>query len=371
MNLSDNIFSSSERVMFSLRALYEENGYSRYKMSKFEEYGLYAKNKDFLISDSVITFTDIGGRLMALKPDVTLSIVKNGKDEKNAVQKVYYNENVYRVGKGSDSFKEIMQVGIECIGDIDPYCVSEVLLLAAKSLKSICENFVLDISHLGILSSLIKSAGLEASAQKIVKCISEKNLHELVSLCEEENVSEENISLLSRLVTVSGSAKAVIPQLYSMFKDSEDVKQLDYICSVFRESGLEDNLRIDFSTVSDISYYTGIVFKGYIDGIYEAVLSGGQYDKLMRKMGRSSSAIGFAVYLDSLNFSLNSASSLDADALLLYDSKVDFLKLRKAADELKKDYCRVLVSKTKPENGRYGKIFKFTENGVTDVEEDA
>lgn len=369
MKLSDSIFSSSERVMFSLRSLYEESGYSRYKMSKFEEYGLYAKNKDFLISDSIITFTDIGGRLMALKPDVTLSIVKNGKDVKDGVQKVYYNENVYRVNKGSDAFKEIMQVGIECIGDIDSFCISEVLLLAAKSLKSISEDFVLDISHLGILSSLLKKAGLEASAQKIVKCISEKNLHELLSLCEQEKVSEENVSLLSKLVTVSGSPKNVLPLLCDMFDGSDEVKQLEEIYAVFCENGLENNLRIDFSVVSDISYYNGIVFKGYVENVFEAVLSGGQYDKLLRKMGRSASAIGFAVYLDSLNFSLNSASSLDAEALLLYDSKVDFLKLTKAADELRNNYCRVLVSRTKPENGRYGKIFKFGENGVTEVED--
>ena len=371
MNFSDTIFTSSEKVTYSLRSLYEENGYSRYKMSKFEEYGLYAKNKDFLISDSIITFTDIGGRLMALKPDVTLSIVKNGKDEKGSVQKVYYNENVYRVNKGSDAFKEIMQVGVECIGDIDTYCINEVLLLAAQSLKSISEDFVLDVSHLGILSSVIKKAGLEGSSRKIVKCISEKNLHELISLCKEENVDEENLSLLTKLVTLSGSHKTVLPLLSEAFENNDEIKQLEDICAVFTEAGLENNLRIDFSVVSDINYYNGIVFKGYIDGVYDAVLSGGQYDNLLRKMSRTSSAIGFAVYLDSLNFSLNSASSLDAEALLLYDSKVDFVSLRKAANELKKTYRRVLVSKAKNENGRYGKIFKMTENGVTEVEEDA
>ncbi|MBR4953790.1 MAG: ATP phosphoribosyltransferase regulatory subunit, partial [Oscillospiraceae bacterium] len=78
----------NERVIFALRSLYNSYGYSRYKMSKFEEYDLYAHNKDFLISDSVITFTDTNGKLMALKPDVTLSIVKNSKDDANTVSKL-------------------------------------------------------------------------------------------------------------------------------------------------------------------------------------------------------------------------------------------------------------------------------------------
>lgn len=85
-----------ERISFALRELYENYGYRRYKMSKFEEYDFYVRNKESLISDGVITFTDTTGKLMALKPDVTLSIIKNAR-EGEGVQKVYYNENVYRV----------------------------------------------------------------------------------------------------------------------------------------------------------------------------------------------------------------------------------------------------------------------------------
>ena len=73
--LNENILRNEERAVFSLRHLYEENNYKYFKMSKFEEYDLYSKNKDFLVSDSVITFNDSDGRLLALKPDVTLSII--------------------------------------------------------------------------------------------------------------------------------------------------------------------------------------------------------------------------------------------------------------------------------------------------------
>ena len=135
MNMRSASLGFSEKVIFSLRSLYEKYGYSQYKMSKFEEYDLYARNKDFLISDSVITFTDTNGKLMALKPDVTLSIVKNSKDAPDFVQKLYYNENVYRVSKRSHAFQEIMQVGLECIGMVDDYCICEALMLAAQSLR--------------------------------------------------------------------------------------------------------------------------------------------------------------------------------------------------------------------------------------------
>ena len=86
--------------------LYAKNGYSYYRMSRFEEYSLYAENRSFLVSDRVITFNDPGGRLMALKPDVTLSIAKGCADD-GGIQKLYYNENVYRVDGGTGEFREI------------------------------------------------------------------------------------------------------------------------------------------------------------------------------------------------------------------------------------------------------------------------
>ena len=135
MNNNDLFLSFNEKVVYSLRSLYSSYGYSQYKMSKFEEYDLYAANKDFLISDSVITFTDTNGKLMALKPDVTLSIIKNIKDEPEALNKVFYNENVYRISGGSHTYKEIMQAGLECIGDIDLYDIYETVSLSAESLS--------------------------------------------------------------------------------------------------------------------------------------------------------------------------------------------------------------------------------------------
>ena len=68
-----------ERASFALRALYEAAGCRKYHMGRFEEYGLYQENRSFLSSEQVITFTDLDGRLLALKPDVTLSIAKTAQ----------------------------------------------------------------------------------------------------------------------------------------------------------------------------------------------------------------------------------------------------------------------------------------------------
>ena len=78
--MSETVLRASEKIAFALRALYKKYGYLPYHMSKFEVYDLYAKNKDFLRGGGGITFNDTDGKLLALKPDVTLSIIKNGID---------------------------------------------------------------------------------------------------------------------------------------------------------------------------------------------------------------------------------------------------------------------------------------------------
>ena len=167
-------FSNEEMAVMGLSKLYKQYGFKQFKMSKFEEYDLYARNKDFLLSNNVITFTDTNGKLMALKPDVTLSIVKNSNDTYTEPEKVYYSENVYRVDKGTHQFKEIMQVGLECIGDIDVYSVSEVIMLAQKSLEAISPRNILDISHMGFITGVLDDVSLtDEQKNEVITCISE------------------------------------------------------------------------------------------------------------------------------------------------------------------------------------------------------
>lgn len=347
MNIDPKILRSEERAVFALRSLYRKYGYTRYKFSKFEEYDLYVRNKNFLVSDSIITFTDTDGKLMALKPDITLSIIKNTGDIAEGVKKVYYNENVYRVSKGTKSYKEIMQTGLECIGDVDSYRIYEVMLLAARSLESISSDFVLGIGHLGIVSSVIESAGADrAVASEILKCLGEKNVHEIDAICKREGVSGEKIK---KLASVYGSPDEVSSFLDEIRNETNenDVACLLSAVRALEDAGLSEKVQIDFSVVGDPRYYNGFVFKGYIDKISSAVLSGGQYDALMKKMGKKSSAVGFAVYLDMLEELERDAvhHNADAETLILYDENTDEKILCKTVEEFVAGGCAVSVVK--------------------------
>ena len=364
------LFLGVEKTIFDLRTLYGTYGYVPYKMNKFEEYDLYVRNKDFLISDSVITFTDTNGRLLALKPDVTLSIVKNLRDAVDGVQKVYYNENVYRVSEGTHAFREIMQTGIECIGKVDEYCLYEVLFLAAKSLAAVSNDWVLDISHLGIVSALLDGLELPETAKRtVIRCIGEKNAHELQTVCAENGVSAAGAEQLSRLITVYGSPETVLPQLETLLPDNASVCQLKRVLSAFTPE-LSAHLRVDFSVVGNTKYYNGLEFKGFVNGIPDSVLSGGQYDNLMQKLGRNDGAVGFAVYLDRLERLTEPAEPYDIDDVLLYDTD-DVVAVRDAVAELAKDGNRVTALRSVSEKLRYRRLWKWENGEVKRLETNA
>ena len=293
--------NNEERLTGVLQKLYEGSGYRRYKMSKFEEYDLYAGNKDLLASEGIITFTDTNGKLMALKPDVTLSIIRNTRDKKGQLNKVYYNESVYRISDSSKRYREIQQTGLECIGDVDDAAVLEVTSLAAKSLTAISGKGILSVSQPQIAADCLANAGVSGETlDEALKLIEEKNLHGLEALLNENGNSEEEIRKVLQLAGLSGTAEEVLASLRTLGVQERLTEQLSLIAEGFRQEGLSKMLRFDLSLSCGTRYYSGIVFKGYVNGIPSAVLSGGRYDALARRMGKKCSAIGFAVYMDLL-----------------------------------------------------------------------
>lgn len=368
-------WKNEERAVFQLRALYRRYGYTQYKMSKFEEYDLYSRNKEFLISDSVITFTDTNGKLMALKPDVTLSIIKNGQDAPGCVQKVYYNENVYRVSNGTHCFKEIMQTGLECIGDIDTYCLYEVLMLAAESLCSISADCVLDIAHLGIVSGLLDDLSLSAEdTERALKCIGDKNVHELSALCAAAGADEQKAALLKDLLALYGRPAAVLPRLQKLLAGTPyeaPLCELTAVITALVEAGFGDMIRLDFSVINNRKYYNGIVFKGFVNGVPTGILSGGQYDRLMRKMGRKAGAVGFAVYLDLLEELGAPARHFDIDTVLLYDSGTELAALNGAIARLTAAGHTVTAQRAVPDKLNYRQLLRLSGKEVVTLEEHA
>ena len=322
------------RIEDRLEELSRKLGYAPYKMSRFEEYELYVRNKDFLQSDRVITFSGRDGRLLAMKPDVTLSIVKNAPETPGAVRKVHYRENVYRMDRDTGNFKEILQAGIECVGDVGFYEVAEVVYLAAKSLEALGEGTILSLSHVGLIRHALEASGLPSSARvQALDCLRQKREQELRALCQTHGADEKLPVALLRARELSDLEGL-------MEQDNEAWQELRQIIGLLPAG----KVRLDFSLGNDMKYYSGLVFKGYVRGVPNSVLSGGQYDRLLSHMGKNARAIGFAVYLDQLE-RLEEADEWDVDTLLLCPDAAP-AEILAAAESLP---GTVLAVKTEPE----------------------
>ena len=358
--MMQNVLSKEEEVCLSLKRLYSSYGYSQFKMSKFEEYDLYAENKDFLVSDRIISFTDTSGKLMALKPDVTLSIIKNVKDGQDGSSKLYYDENVYRISSASGAFKEIKQAGLECVGNVTAYDAIEVVSLAVKSLALISRQFVLDVSHMGLVDSLLDDFNLGLDKRKkAIALLSAKNNHELESLLTGAGALKADIDKLLSVVSISGNICLAVEKLKNCNLNQKATcacKELEALATALKAEGLCENVNFDLSVVHATGYYSGIAFKGFIAGIPSGVLSGGRYDKLLQKMGSKAKAIGFAVYLDALeNYGREEA---EGKAVLVVSEDADPIEVSNVANELRERYGSVLVTTTLP-TGKKDKIFQL------------
>lgn len=365
-----SMMTRTEQAVYRLRNLYGAYGFTPYKMSKFEAYDLYLRNKSFLLSDNIITFTDHGGKLMALKPDVTLSIVKNADETPGRVSKVYYNEQVYRVPKGEQSFREIMQVGIECVGDVTAYNVSEVVCLAAKSLAALTDDYALDISHLGIVSAFLDRMGAEGKTREdILTCIGEKNLHGVKAAGSAAGLDATLTDDLCRLVGTYGDVATVLPRLADMVQAADgcgldELNTLSDTVAAVQTAVPGARIYVDFSVIHNMKYYNGIVFRGFVKGIAAGVLSGGQYDRLLGRMGKDARAVGFAVYFDRLEDLDDSRPAYDVDTVLLYDVTTTAPSVVAAAVEARIALGEhVLAACTLPENMTYRQIIRLDEKG--------
>jgi ATP phosphoribosyltransferase regulatory subunit len=189
--------------------------------------------------------------------------------------------------------------------------------------------------------------------RQILQCLRRKSTHELKDLCENKPDAWKKFKYLA---ICRGTGDTVLPELEALLTGGEEkqaLAELSRLWRILKASGFGENVRFDFSVGNDMRYYSGVVFKGYLQGIPTAILSGGQYDRLPRKMGRKAKAIGFAIYVDLL--AAPSADDFHVDTLILHDGTANPGALMAAAEEAGKQGS-VLVARQKPEGRTWSRI---------------
>lgn len=300
-----------EQIPIKLRDLYERFGYKKYRMAKFEPYDFYREHKGFLKSEGILTFNGPKGKLLALKPDVTMSIVKSVKNGKE--YKYFYVENVYRTD-GAE-FNEINQIGVEYIGGVGVYPCAEVLYLACRTLSEVSENYVLSIGHAGVWKACFDYLKLsEQTRQEVLTKIKSKSLHEVKDILSLSGVDSKGIDLVIDIASISDEFSLAVNKFIDLTKNlpiQSISSELSTIADALKNVGADKKCKLDFSVMGDFTYYNGIIFNGYVEGVAKAILAGGRYDNLLKTMEKEGEAIGFAVYTEELQRALSAENVVE------------------------------------------------------------
>ncbi len=341
-------------LLRALASLYEGAGFREYKMRKFEEYSLYLENRDFLSSEYVITFSDLSGRLLALKPDVTLSIVKGSLATRERSEKLYYCESVYRLDARTQEYREIRQMGLEALGEIDRVQTLEVASLAVDSLAAISDMAVMDFSHMGYLGSALKGVN-GAAKTSILSALSSKNAGALAAALSNADISGSRAERIMALSALSGDFCEGLSVLKKYADDDEMQNAVDELSIL--GAGLTNprvGIRLDFSISGNLKYYTGVLFCGYVRTSHRAVLSGGRYDGLTDKLKLGVGALGFAVYLNDIR--LADANADGSEVLLTYKDDSDAVRVIERAANMRRNGMRVRIEPYKCDKSGYAAV---------------
>ena len=258
--------------------------------------------------ESMYKLTDSKGRLIVMRPDSTIPIARLVSTRlKGGLLpiRLFYNQSVYTVNPGlKGRSDEVVQTGIEIIGSDSRRADLEVIATAVEALDA-CDtrDFRLEIGHIGLFRSLISNLRLpEQEQEEIRRLIEHKNYPALNDYLDALDGDKKTIKILKQLPRLFGGEE-VFEKAANLFDDAKTEYILSYLKSIYHDLstlGMNGKITVDLGIVNRTDYYTGVVFRGYIEGFGETVLSGGRYDTLLSEFGVDLPATGFGINVDAV-----------------------------------------------------------------------
>lgn len=293
------------QVKGRLSAFFGGRGYYEVVTPSLEYYDLFSLSGAEFSQAEMVKATEAGGRLLVLRPDSTMPIarlVSTRLKDAPLPLRLHYAQKVYRVTPGfKGRSNEITQSGVELIGAEGLLYDLETILTAAGALEACgMEDYKIELGHAGIFKAL--AAGLPAdedTKEEIRLLIESKSYSALEDLLDQlpESDAAAAIRMLPRLF----GGGEVLKQAAALF-GGRAAAELAYLKELLEklEPTLGGRINLDLGLVHRNNYYTGLVFRGYLPGSGDTVVSGGRYDRLFDAFGASRPAIGFAVDDDAI-----------------------------------------------------------------------
>jgi ATP phosphoribosyltransferase regulatory subunit len=328
-----NVYEAKERIISNIKQVFKTFGYRQILTPTFEYYDLFLKAKRTIRKDEMFKLIDEKGEILVLRPDITTPIARMAasySNQKDKRLKFFYSTNIFRINRENNcSRKEFTQTGIEYIGNDLEDADGEICAAAIECLlKCNITDFKIDLGQAAFFKGLIKEINIDnEEIKKLKDLIENKNFAEVKEISRKLNVSGKVKDVIDKMPYLYGDADKVLTMAKTLVlnKEMEDsLINLQKVNGVICDYGFGGFVSVDLGLINHIDYYTGVIFKGYLNNYGKEVMSGGRYDDLVAEYGHKVPATGMGINVDELieameSMDLINEESTKTDFAVLYD----------------------------------------------------
>ncbi|MDD1700984.1 MAG: histidine--tRNA ligase [Methanoregula sp.] len=288
-------------IEWSMREVARCWGYREVCTPEFEDLELFTMRSGEGIIEEMYVFSDKGGRKLALRPEITASVIRMYINEAKVAPKPLrwcYFADCFRYERPQKGrYRQFWQFGVELIGADTARADAEVIMLAADMLDSSGVTYDLKVGHLSFMKNLLRD--LEPQEQrKVMAHLDKKDFDGLKGTLESLDKPDLDKSLIA-LVECRDLAEAfdiagTIPEKDRIYQTLETLDAADVKYS------------LNFGIARGLDYYTGMVFEGFAQnlGAENQILGGGAYRLAHLFGGDDVASCGFAIGFDRVMVSL-------------------------------------------------------------------
>lgn len=288
------------------RKVCESYGYQEYGAPLLEPLDVYlAKSGQELASDQTYSFTDKGGRIVAIRPEMTPSVsrlVAARRQEMPYPARLYSIANFMRYErpqKGRE--REFWQLNVDIFGVDSVLADAEIITISDQIMKSFgakSDDYIIRVNNRNLINFMMAQyLGLDSNrAHAMIKLLDRKDkigrdeFLDQASQMFDENQTE-NMKKLEKILDAKTMA-----DLPDEIRNNSSVKEIQALFTLLERADVK-TVVFDSTLMRGLDYYTGTVFEVY-DSSPEnnrSLFGGGRYDGLVGLFGAESlSAVGVA-----------------------------------------------------------------------------
>ena len=285
-------------------------GFQEYDAPVLESLDLYKAKSGDEIEAQLFSFTDKGGREVALRPEMTPTVCRMVGAKANALKRPikwfsiadFFRYERMQKGRG----RCFAQFNADIFGEAGPEAEIELISLLIQCLRGLglqAEDFYVRLSDRNLWFYYLEALGLnDAQVKSMLGAIDkfERLGEDAFKLYTDAqgDLSPELKAAVERLLAIKS-----LPDLESVVAELDNaaltarLEDWRKVLTGLDAMGLAEFVSVDLGVVRGLAYYTGFVFEAFDrKGDLRALAGGGRYDDLVKKLGGPDlPAVGFAI----------------------------------------------------------------------------